>query len=75
MNETLTRTEKGFGYLPRKTILDGSASQIEDQAIPVGGENLSEALPPHESYKGYKGQRRCDPSAIWTEQEEPRLVP
>ena len=61
MDETLAHTEKGFGYLvPRKTSLDGSASQIEDQAIPVGRENLSEALPPHESYEG---RHRWDPSA------------
>lgn len=71
MNETLAHTEKGFGYLPRKTSLDGSASQTEDQAIPVGRENLSEALPPHESYEG---RHRWDPSATWTEQEERRLV-
>jgi hypothetical protein len=71
MDDKLAHSEKGFGYIPRKTSLDGSASQIEDQVIPVGRENLSGALPPHESYEG---RHRWDPSATWTEQEERRLV-
>lgn len=71
MDGTLAHTEKGFSYLSRKASLDGSASQIEDRAIPVGRENLSEALPPRESYEC----RHCwDPLATWTEQEECRLV-
>lgn len=67
----LAHTEKDFGYLPRKTSLDGSASQIGDQAIPVGRENLSEALPAHEFCEG---RDHWNPSATWTGQEERHLV-
>ena len=71
MDDNLAHAEKGFDYLPQKASLDGSTSQIENLVVPVGRENLSEALPPHESYEG---RHRWDPSATWTEQEERRLV-
>ena len=71
MNETLAHTEKGFDYLSRKTSLDGYASRREDRAIPVGRENLFEALPPD---KSYEGKHYWDPSAKWIDQEECRLV-
>jgi hypothetical protein len=71
MDETLAHTEKGFDHLSRKTSLDGYASRIEDRAIPVGREDLFEALLPHEPYEG---RHRWDPSAKWTDQEEYRLI-
>jgi hypothetical protein len=48
---------------------DGSTSHIS--VVPVGRENLSKALPPHESYEG---RHRWDPNAVWSEKEEARLV-
>lgn len=39
--------------------------------LPIGRENLSGALPPHESYEG---RHRWDPSATWSESEERRVV-
>jgi len=38
---------------------------------PVGRENLSDIIPPHDSYEG---SHRFDPGATWTEQEERRVV-
>jgi len=38
---------------------------------PVGRENLSDIVPPHESYEG---GHRFDPGATWTEQEERSVV-
>lgn len=46
-----------------------SSSQIS--IAPVGRENLSDAIPPHESYEG---RHRYDPGATWTEAEERKLV-
>lgn len=37
----------------------------------IGRENLSDALPPHESYEG---RHRYDPGATWTVEEEKRVV-
>jgi hypothetical protein len=48
---------------------EASYSQIS--VAPVGRENLSDALPPHETYEG---RHRYDPAATWTEQEERRVV-
>lgn len=64
-----TFAEKGLAYPARKTSLDGAASHIS--VVPVGRENLSGALPPHESYEG---RHRWDPAATWTEDEERRVV-
>ena len=40
-------------------------------ATRIGRENLSDALPPHESYEGL---HRYDPGATWTEAEERKVV-
>jgi hypothetical protein len=52
-----------------KNSPSGSTSHIS--IVPVGRENLSKALPPHESYEG---RHRWDPDAVWSEKEEARLV-
>lgn len=39
--------------------------------VPVGRENLAEALPPHESYEG---RHRWDPTFSWEPSEERKLV-
>jgi hypothetical protein len=52
-----------------KTSQSGSTSHVS--FVPVGRENLSNALPPHESYEG---RHRWDPDAIWSDKEEARLV-
>ena len=39
--------------------------------IPVGVENLSGAVPPHESYEG---AHLYDPEVLWERHEEKRLV-
>ena len=71
MDDSLAHTEKSFDYLPEKTSIDGFTSRVENVEVPVGRENLSEALPPHESYEG---RHRWDPSATWTQQEERHVV-
>jgi hypothetical protein len=38
---------------------------------PIGRENLSDQVPPHESYEGL---HRWDPAATWTPEEEKKLV-
>ncbi len=66
----------GFVQDQKETIISpetkspcGSPSHIS--IVPVGRENLSKALPPHESYEG---RHRWDPNAVWSEKEEARLV-
>ncbi len=49
--------------------LKDRASPASD--IPVGQENLSGAIPPHESYEG---AHRWDPTATWTPEEEAQVV-
>ena len=64
--------EKDIDAIPKKvdsTEEGPSASQIS--VAHIGRENLSDALPPHESYEG---KHRYDPGATWTEQEERKLV-
>lgn len=46
-----------------------SESHVSDVAI--GRENLADSLPPHESYEG---KHRWDPKAVWTPQEEAKVV-
>ena len=48
-----------------------SGSTSHTSIVPVGRENLSKALPPHETYEG---RHRWDPSASWSEKEEAHLV-
>ena len=43
----------------------------DSDGIPVGRENLSKVLPPHESYEGH---HRWDPAFIWTEAEEKKVI-
>lgn len=65
--------EKEIDVIPRKLSSTGddgpSASHIS--VTQVGRENLSDALPPHETYEG---RHRFDPAATWTEREERRVV-
>jgi hypothetical protein len=48
--------------------MEGAESHVE---VAVGRENLSNALPPHESYEG---RHRWDPAFEWDAAEEKRLV-
>lgn len=68
--------------LPRKDpLLTSLSSERKDFAahptdsqislVPVGRENLGDALPPHDSYEG---RHRYDPEATWTAEEEARVV-
>lgn len=52
-----------------KTSSSGSTSLAP--MIPLSRDNLSKALPPHQSYEG---RHRWDSSATWSEKEESRLV-
>lgn len=52
-----------------KGLDKSSVSQISVCA--VGQENLSDSIPPHESYEGV---HRWDPSATWTAEEEALVV-
>lgn len=61
--------DKSLEVEPKKVSEEPSASQIS--VARVGRENLSDSLPPHESYEG---RHRYDPGATWTKQEERRVV-
>lgn len=70
MDSSLPQEQKGGITGPEKIRSDGSlTSHISN--VPVGRENLSNALPPHDSYEG---RHRWDPDAVWTEKEEASLV-
>lgn len=64
-----SQAEKGFGDIPRKTSSGPSLSHVS--VAQVGRENLSDAIPPHDSYEG---KHRWDPSATWTPEEEAAVV-
>ncbi|KAF4781593.1 major facilitator superfamily transporter [Colletotrichum scovillei] len=59
----------------RKTASDSGKDAVsiyQDSDAPViGRENLSDLVPPHESYEG---KHRWDPAATWTEAEERKVV-
>jgi hypothetical protein len=61
--------QKGTVLDPDKASPDGSDSRVS--IVPIGRENLSKALPPHESYEG---RHRWDPNVVWSEKEETSLV-
>lgn len=50
---------------------DNLPANSQISAVHVGRENLSDLVPPHESYEG---KHRWDPGATWTEQEERKVV-
>ena len=63
---------------PSKTIEEGISRMdslerysSDGDSIPIGRENLSKVLPPHESYEG---RHRWDPTFTWTEAEERQVV-
>ena len=65
-----TRVEKGLASSLKKTdSFQASVSQHSD--VQVGIENLSNSIPPHESYEGV---HRWDPLATWTPGEEAAVV-
>jgi hypothetical protein len=68
-HDVLTQDLKGALDGPEMKSPDGSTSHVS--VVPVGRENLSSALPPHESYEG---RHRWDPAAVWSDKEEARLV-
>jgi Major Facilitator Superfamily len=68
MSDGLDEIEKGTANTLAKN-LSGDTSHLE--AVPVGREHISGALPPHESYEG---RHRWDPAFKWDEQEEKKLV-
>ena len=52
-------------------FFDKETSTTDSDSIPVGRENLSKVLPPHESYEGH---HRWDPAFTWTEAEEKVVI-
>jgi len=68
MDHPSTSLEKGFDSQVQKADY-GVTDHIDN--IPVGRDDLADALPPHESYEGH---HRWDPSATWTPEEERRIV-
>ncbi len=57
-----------------KGVAEKGMSKSSDSilsTVRVGQENLSDSLPPHESYEGV---HRWDPSATWTAKEEAAVV-
>lgn len=69
-HNSLLEEQRGGVIGPEKIRPDGSPTS-HMSIVPVGRENLSNALPPHESYEG---RHRWDPEAVWTEKEEAHLV-
>ncbi|KEF56225.1 uncharacterized protein A1O9_07806 [Exophiala aquamarina CBS 119918] len=69
MADSPDEIEKGNMINHSQSSLKRTGDQVE--FVPAGRENLSTALPPHESYEG---RHRWDPSFTWTEAEERRLV-
>ncbi len=63
--------EQRRGVMGPQKFRSDSPLMLHVSNVPVGRENLSDALPPHESYEG---RHRWDPDAVWTEKEEARLV-
>lgn len=59
----------GSVFVADKTSTDDSGAY--GSIVPVGRENLSNALPPHESYEG---RHRWDPNVVWSQKEERSLV-
>jgi hypothetical protein len=47
------------------------AAASYSSTAPIGRENLSDQVPPHETYEGL---HRWDPAATWTPEEEKKLV-
>jgi hypothetical protein len=62
-DEEVKYVEQGKLDLGRKNSLASG--------VPVGQENLFEAIPPHITYEG---AHRWDPAAEWTPEEERRVV-
>ena len=54
-----------------KVSSNSEAALSQLTSAPVGRENLSDIVHPHESYEG---SHRFDPGATWTEEEERRVV-
>ncbi len=67
---SLPEEQRGGVIRPEKIRPDGSLTS-HVSIVPVGRENLSNALPPHESYEG---RHRWNPEAVWSEKEEAALV-
>ena len=63
--------DKGLETNPWKPSDEAEPSASQTSAAQVGRENLSDALPPHETYEG---RHRYDPGATWTEQEERKVI-
>ncbi len=61
--------EEGFPDKLSPDILERIST--DSDGIPVGRENLSKVLPPHESYEGH---HRWDPAFTWTEAEEKKVI-
>lgn len=48
----------------------GTSASLASTA-PVGRQNLSDQIPPHDTYEG---KHRWDPAATWTHDEEKKLI-
>jgi hypothetical protein len=64
---------KEFGEHTQTKVSSDNGAQASSTltATRIGRENLSDALPPHESYEGL---HRYDPGATWTEAKERKVV-
>ena len=67
------KMSKEFGEPKQTKVSSENGVQASSilTATRIGRENLSDALPPHESYEGL---HRYDPGATWTEAEERKVV-
>lgn len=69
MGSAVNDEEKGSIKSPAKISLENASSEASD--VPLTSAALSDVVPPHESYEGYG---HWDPSMVWTEAEERKVV-
>lgn len=64
---------KEFGEAQKRVSSDNErgASASHASSAPVGRQNLSDQIPPHESYEG---RELWDPAVTWTPEEEKRVL-
>ena len=71
MGKSLTEKDVEPADSPVALKISGEPTASEVSAIPVGREQLYDAIAPHESYEGF---HRYDPDATWTAAEEARVI-
>lgn len=69
MTAGFDEVEKSVAHTPTKLSLEVTSSTASD--VPLTSGSLADVVPPHESYEGYG---HWDPSFVWTDEEERKVV-